>query len=142
MDIVRYQNGRGGMPTLMGRDPFRLLSDLIAPVTGAASWVAPLAYHEDEDGFTVTVDVPGVAEQDLDVTVSAAGLSVSGKREGRGEFHHELRLPESVDPQQTEARLDSGVLTIRLGRRPETKPRKIAIQGGASEQPALDAKSE
>lgn len=132
LNLFRYDNGRGvGMPGLLGWDPFRLMNDLVGP---APTWVAPVGYVEDDDGLTITFDVPGVDAKDLDITYRADGLVVSGKREGRGEFTHTLRVPDTLDVESASAELKNGVLSIRFGKRPETKPRKIAIQAGDPER--------
>ncbi len=97
---------------------------------------------ERQDGYVFQADVPGVREQDLDVTVENGQLMVSGARaagerkEGENYFLHERRygnftrvfkLPENADDGRVDAALDAGVLTITIGKRESAKPRKISF---------------
>ena len=92
----------------------------------------------------VRAEVPGLTEDDLELEVLGDTLTIQGKRvteveEGErwlhrerpvGEFYRTLKLPFRVDPEQVEARLDHGVLEVRM-RRPEAdQPRRIAITAG------------
>ncbi|MDG5818141.1 Hsp20/alpha crystallin family protein [Natronococcus sp. A-GB7] len=95
---------------------------------GAGTTTLDLADHDDE--FVVTVDVPGYESEDLDSRLSGETLYISGEREHgttderddsylRRErelesFSRQLTLPEPVDADGIEARVNNGVLTIRL----------------------------
>jgi HSP20 family protein len=86
----------------------------------------------EEKGLVLTADLPGVKEEDLDITVARNLLTVAGKREGRGTFARKLVLPEDVDGAGVNAALAHGVLTLTLPRKPEAQPRKIAITAAAA----------
>lgn len=103
----------------------------------------PVDIIEEDEGFLVTVDVPGVDKEDLDIAITRNILTVKGvkheesKQKNRksyrseswsGSFQRTLSLPESVDPDKVEAQLKNGVLSIRVAKREELKPRQIAIQ--------------
>jgi HSP20 family protein len=47
---------------------------------------------------------------------------------GFGSFERSIPLPAGVDPEKIDARLEHGVLTIRMAKRPEAKPRKIPVR--------------
>jgi HSP20 family protein len=91
--------------------------------------------HTDEMA-TVTVDMPGVDAQDLDLTFDAGTLSITGKR-GDQSYRYAVALGDTIDPDHIDAQLDKGVLTVQAHKRPETKPRKILI--GAASQKTLDS---
>lgn len=92
----------------------------------------------------VRAEVPGVAEDDLEVEVLGDTLTLKGKRlaevaEGErwlhrerpvGEFFRTLKLPFRVDPESVQARLDHGVLEIRMVRPEADQPRRIQITAG------------
>lgn len=99
---------------------------------------------DEGDAFVVTVDVPGYETDDLDVRLTGETLRVSGERERTVEdegreyvrrerrtdsFSRQVRLPEPADPDDVEARLRNGVLTLRI---PKVEPgegaRSIDIQ--------------
>jgi HSP20 family protein len=134
-NIVRYNNGRGhGMPSFFGWDPLRVFDELMSwePFGAQTVWTAlptSLRVHDDEDGATISVDMPGVDRDDVDLTVHAGTLTITGKR-GDQTYRYRVSLSDAIDPASLEAELDKGVLTIRATKRPEAKPRKIALSGG------------
>ncbi len=97
----------------------------------------------NEDGLLVTAEVPGVSPQDIEVSVIGETLTLSGARKpdelkegaryhrqerGYGKFSRTLQLPFPVSVEKIEANFKSGVLSIRLPRAEEDKPRKIAVK--------------
>jgi HSP20 family protein len=134
-NLTPYRNGRR-FGTLLGWDPTRLFADLatLHPPGSEVVWSAfssPLDVVHTDDGATITVDMPGVDAQDLDLTFEAGTLSITGKR-GERMYRYAVALDDTIDPDQIDAQLDKGVLTVHARKRPEVKPRKILI-GGASE---------
>jgi HSP20 family protein len=86
---------------------------------------------EDDEGFRVTVEVPGMDEEDIDVALAADRLTIRGERREekvrRGpnayglrrsyeRFQRSIVLPCPVDAERVEATLRRGVLTVRLPR--------------------------
>lgn len=102
----------------------------------------PVSVWQDEDRFYVEADVPGVGEQDLEVTVHKGMLFIRGERkaeEGRsysydgrawGRFERVITLPDQVQSEEVQAELSQGVLRITLPKSPETKPKKITLKTG------------
>jgi len=101
-----------------------------------------LTVAETETDVVVTIDLPGMSERDLEITVEDGILLVKGERtstvpEGAkmlfsnraaGEFERTLKIHDSIDPSSVDAVMEDGVLTIRMTRRPELKARKINIK--------------
>lgn len=99
---------------------------------------------ETEDTVHLYAFAPGVAKDDIELNVEDGMLFIRGRRslddesaEGRtyyrrerfsGEFTRAVRLPDYVDPENVEASLHNGVLTVRLRKREESRPRKIEIK--------------
>jgi HSP20 family protein len=106
-------------------------------VEGAA---APVSLWQDDDHIYVEADLPGITEQDVEVTVHKGVLFIRGERkfeEGRqylyngrtwGRFERAIRLPDEVDAAAVQAELSQGVLRVVLPKSPETKPRKIMLR--------------
>lgn len=99
---------------------------------------------EDEQGYTVKIELPGVQESDIELGVENRTLSVTAENE-LGEFpKYELvlnevpevryrtafALPQEVDDTKITATLKHGVLTLTLPKREEVKPHKIEIAIG------------
>lgn len=101
---------------------------------------APISLWQDEDHIYVEADLPGMGEQDVEVTVHKGVLYIRGERkaeEGRrylyngrawGRFERAITLPDAVDAASVQAELGQGVLRIALPKSPETKPRKITLK--------------
>jgi HSP20 family protein len=109
-------------------------------VLGQAWGGVPVAVWEDEDRFYVEADLPGMRDEDVEVTVHNGMLFIRGERkpgEGRaylyngrpfGRFERVINLPAAVNVDEVQARLADGVLAITLPKSPEAKPRKITLQ--------------
>lgn len=108
-------------------------------------WILPYScIHEDKDGdIVVTLEMPGVARENLGIEVENGELRVTGRRpEAKPEGEHLLRerregsyartftLDDTVDPESIEAAMTCGVLTITLHRKQAVKPRRIAVKAG------------
>jgi len=99
-----------------------------------------VAVWHDAANLYVEVDVPGVAESDLDITVHQGQLFVRGERkapEGRtylhnsqvtGRFARTITLPEEVQNDAVVAQCVDGVLRVTLPKRPEAQPKRITVQ--------------
>ena len=107
------------------------------------SWSsAPVAMWEDDDHIFIEAELPGVADEDVDVTVHNGRLFIRGELrpdEGRqylyngrsfGRFERMITLPEAVNAYEVEGTLRDGVLRVDLPKRPEAKPKKIALKMG------------
>jgi HSP20 family protein len=110
--------------------------------TGSA-WVPPLDVYETGDRFVVTMELPGIDPDAVDVTVEDSTLLVRGERQFYGEvpeeafhrverrygaFSRSLQLPPNANPEGIEASFDRGVLTIEVPKAEEAKPKKITIK--------------
>ena len=126
-------------------DPFRELNTLW-PNLDAVEFSPAFEVKETNDNYMFRADVPGVKEEDLEISRTGNRLTVSGKREAEkedkgdkfytyersyGDFTRSFTLPEGVDTNSVNADLKDGVLTVMLKKTPEMQPKKIAIQSGA-----------
>lgn len=130
-NMISNNSRRIGMPTLLGWDPLRLFDELLNwnPAGGETLWsAAPVYVKHEDDRVHITVDMPGVDAQDLDLTLEAGTLTIAGQR-GERVYRYGVALGNEYDASSVEAQLDKGVLTITAAKRPEAKPRKIALNG-------------
>ena len=112
-----------------------------ARMPSSSAWPR-LNLYDEGSNLVLKADVPGLSEKDVQVTLNESGLSISGERkvvppEGysahRQErpsftFSRSLTLPCKVNPEQTQALVKNGVLTVTLAKAPEAQPRQIAVQ--------------
>ena len=138
--VTAYRNGRR-FGALVAWDPVRFLDDLVTwqPPGSEVVWSAissPVNVQHTDDGATITVDMPGVDPNDLDLTFEAGMLSITGKR-GEQTYQYSVALGETIDPDQIDAQLDKGVLTVHAHKHAEARPRKILVAGAA--QKTLDS---
>ena len=119
-----------------------LLNDFFRPTSEATStWYAPISIWEDEDHFSVEVDLPGVQNDDIDVTVEKDVLQVTAEckppedertylhlERRYGKFERAVSLPDTIDCGSVEAELKDGILHIKLAKKPVTQPKKISVK--------------
>jgi HSP20 family protein len=103
-------------------------------------WVPLADLEETDDAYVVELELPGLADEDVDVQLDDRVLTVSGeirekKRTGIlhrrtrkvGRFHYTVTLPGELDEEHVEASLRDGVLTVRMPKSPQTRRRRIEI---------------
>jgi len=143
--------------SLIRRDPFREVMSLRSamdrlfdstffgrdwewePVSGHLS----LDVAESEDDYIVKASLPGINPDDLDITFSGKTLTIKGEykeeeteegtqyhlRERRfGSFARSISLPTTIESDAIEARYEAGVLTLRLPKTEEVKPKRISVK--------------
>src|SRR5580693_2435431 len=92
------------MRNLLGFDPFESLR---------ASWGYDYDVSRTEAGYAVEVPVPGYSSSQIDVSFKDGVVSVAGKSERRS-FTRSFTVPEDVNTDAIEARVENGMLTIEL----------------------------
>ena len=109
-----------------------------------AAGVFPLTnVTEDSDNYYVRAELPGITSDELDIQVTAKGISISGERkipvEGNnvkyhrrereaGKFSRTINLPENVDVNKVDASLKNGILTVIIPKSEVAKPRQITVK--------------
>jgi HSP20 family molecular chaperone IbpA len=100
----------------------RFLNDAFqAPVGG-------LKVEQSEEAWTLSLDVPGVAREQLAIDVDGAVVRVQTVEDAPRKFQAAYELPADIDAEATTAKLENGVLTLTLGKKkPVVTSRQIAI---------------
>ena len=111
--------------------------------TGSAKPFPPINLWANKDSVYVTTELPGCTSETIDLSVTGDALTIKGSRseekikEGEvyhrrerkcGEFERTVQLPFVVNPDNVEARFNTGVLTVKLMRSEADKPRTIQIK--------------
>jgi HSP20 family protein len=132
------------------QDRFNSFFENIAEASGkdqltAGTFVPAVDVYEDEHNLVLKLEIPGVNEDDLKVSLENSTLTVSGERKFEkeekeenfhrierryGSFTRTFRLPNTVDAEKVDANYDKGVLRITLAKRAEAKPRQIKVGSG------------
>jgi len=117
-----------------------------------SNFAPPVDVYEDEHNITLKIEVPGIDEKDINVTIENNTLTVRGERRFEkdekeenfhrvermyGSFTRSFTLPNTVDPEQVSAHYEKGVLKIRLAKKAEAKPKLIKV----NVEKTLEAKS-
>jgi len=117
-----------------------------------SNFAPPVDVYEDEHNITLNVEVPGIDEKDINVSIENNTLTVCGERRFEkdekeenfhrvermyGSFTRSFTLPNTVDPEQVIAHYEKGVLKIRLAKKAEAKPKLIKV----NVEKTLEAKS-
>ena len=84
----------------------------------------------DEDGVTLTINVPGYNDKLIDVSVSGDSLTIEGKSHtGSTEgFNHSFTINDNLDSDGISAIVIDGILTVSIPYAEEVKPRKIKVK--------------
>ena len=126
----------------------RLFEDsVVSPLSwrtlNGESTPAPLDVHQTDDEIVVTASLPGLKAEDVDITITGQTLAIRGEfkadekierdkylyRERRyGTFNRQLQLPVRVQGDAATASFEDGVLTLRIPKAEEVKPRQIQVK--------------
>ncbi len=88
-----------------------------------------LQVEQDDKGWTVTLDLPGVAKEDLAITIEGSIVRIETRAEARRQYQAAYELPQDLDAQASGARLENGVLTLTLAKQaPVSTARQIEIK--------------
>jgi HSP20 family protein len=128
------------MRDLMRWDPYAELGTMGSRELG---FVPSFEVKETKDSYVFKADLPGIRDEDLEISLTGSRLTVSGRREEEkrqederyyafersyGSFSRSFTLPEGIDLDHAQADLSNGVLTITVAKRPEVQPRKIEVK--------------
>lgn len=112
-----------------------------------ATWAPAADIYETENDLVAKVDLPGVQEADIDIRVENNTLAIRGDRKFEkevnedsylrverafGTFTRSFSLPNTVKVENIRANLQNGVLTLRMPKREEAKPKQIKISVSAN----------
>lgn len=137
------------MSNLMRYDPFEEMRSLQKQFFGDDLW-APLRQHmattdvytEDDKQLTVEAHLPHFNEKDVDISVDRGFLTIRAEkhereedkkkkyvvRESSSSFYRRVQLPEQADANKVEARMEDGILKVKVPFKELPAPKKIAIK--------------
>jgi HSP20 family protein len=101
----------------------------------------PIDVQSDDEAYLITAAVPGLSAEDVTVEVLEDLVTMSGEieLEENGDeqqllselhqsFYRQIRLPEAVNADEIEAKVEKGLLTVRIPKADESRPKKIEVK--------------
>ncbi len=128
------------MDEILAGWPFRTWRRLPAE---EMSWSPPLEMYEKDDKFVVRAELPGVKQEDIDISMAGDTLIIKGERKVSkevkeeeyhrcevcyGSFSRSIALPTAVDADKIEATYEDGILELDVPKAKEAKSSKIRIK--------------
>ncbi len=106
------RTSRNFVPRSYDRSFERFVNDAFSTSTRSA-----LNVEQDEKSWTLTLDVPGLSREDLIIGIEGAVIRIDSKAEARRQVNAAYELPQDIDVTASEAKLEHGVLTLKLAKR-------------------------
>jgi HSP20 family protein len=118
------------------------------------AWAPALDISERKDAYLVTVELPGLTPEDLDITMEDGLLTIQGERQFTSEsseqqyhrverrygaFRRAITLPAHVTAEGIQASFEDGVLQILVPKAEEATPKRIQVRPGRTEAPATSS---
>ncbi len=100
----------------------RLLNDTYRNLGGVG-----YELQEDDKAWMLSIDVPGVTKEELAIHVEGNKVKIETSREARRQFKASYELPQDIDVEACAAKLENGVLMLRLAKVPQAQGRQIQI---------------
>jgi len=150
MSLIRYQYPQlSQWPSFNRLSSLRTELDRLFDFTGTSrdsglfsGWTPALDVFDEKDNFVVSVELPGLKKEEINLSFQDGVLSISGERkqavenkEGQtfrseryfGKFQRSVTLPATVDAAKISASYKDGILSVTLPKAEEAKPKQIAV---------------
>jgi HSP20 family protein len=120
------------------------------------AWAPAVDISERKDAYLVTVELPGLKPEDLDITMEDGLLTIQGERQFTSEsseqqfhrverrygaFRRSITLPAHVTAEGIQASFEDGVLQLLIPKAEEAKPKRIQVRPGRTEIPAASSEA-
>lgn len=86
-----------------------------------------LAVEEKDGGYTLTLELAGFKNEEVDVELERGILTIEAKN-ARNEVVRQLFVGRDIDPDTVDAQLEHGLLTVKLSKTAAAKPRKVQVR--------------
>ena len=158
MADIAVQKKNGGEGAAMARrdwDPFRVMREILrwdpfremapGPALDIPGYSPAFEVKETKEAFVFKADLPGIKEQDIEVSVAGNRLTISGRREAEkeekgdtfytyersyGSFTRAFTLPDQTDGEHVKAELKNGELTVVIPKTAAAVAKRIPVASG------------
>ncbi|MDP1930737.1 MAG: Hsp20/alpha crystallin family protein [Gammaproteobacteria bacterium] len=119
------------------------LFDHATPSLFSGDWSPTVNIREEESGFVIEADIPGVDPKDVQVYMDRGSLCIKGERHeerkekksgyklqesAHGTFERRFLMPETADASNITAKGRHGILTVTIAKKPANKPQLIKVE--------------
>ena len=141
MSLVRYEPW--GLLNQLSKELDRSFRGTENSDVATSDWTPAVDIKENNDGFVIVADIPGVNPKDIEVHMENGVLSIKGERETEkkeekegykrversyGSFYRRFSMPETADATKINAKSKNGVLEVTIPKQEKVQPRKIDVQ--------------
>ena len=84
--------------------------------TRLAGRQVPCTVEQDDQSFTLSFDVPGIGKDNLTIGIEGSVVRIETKEDAPRQYRCAYELPQEIDTATSQAKLDNGVLTVKLGK--------------------------
>jgi len=107
-------------------------------------WIPAIDMYEKDNNYIVKAELPGLKEEDVDVSVVGDRLTIKGEKKAEtevkeenyyrsersyGSFFRSIDLPPDANPDKVEASYDDGILEVAIPKTAAVKPKKVKVSG-------------
>jgi HSP20 family protein len=150
MSMQLHENRQAGVPErweplgdleLATERMRRLLEQTFGQLSSTVGWVPLVDIEEQDDAYVVEAEIPGVKRDDVNIELVGNEVVVSGEIKERerkgilrrstrrvGAFEYRVVLPENIDRDAIDAKLDDGVLIVRIPKAEQAQRRRIDVK--------------
>jgi HSP20 family protein len=158
MTLIRRSSSPFGDLLSLRQAMDRLFEESFVPRSW--SWgdnaLVPLDVYTSADEVVVEASLPGIKPEDVDITVEGDTLTLTGETQSsrneedgstvfreirRGRFTRTLTLPSGLEPDKAKATFEDGILTVRIPKAEQVKPRQIKISSDGQHEKAAEVKA-
>lgn len=87
------------------------------------------AYTQDETAFSLSLDVPGIAKDQLAIAIEGAVVRITSKEGAARQYRAAYELPQEIDAALSNAKLENGVLSLKLVKKvPVSNASELVVQ--------------
>lgn len=146
--LTRFDPMRA-MRDLLQWDPFREMAPMFpnVPALDRSGFNPSFDVTETKDAYEFRADVPGVKQDELEISVTGNRIQISGRRDSEnesqsenaytyerryGSFTRSFTMPDGADLEHAKSELEEGVLTLIVPKRAGAQAKKIAISTSAA----------
>lgn len=128
-------------------EPFNLLREFDTAFRGGSAddtvWSPRVNIVENEQGYSISAELPGVSKEDIDIDLKDNTLSISGEKKAEskeendnfirvessyGKFERSFHVSDDIDVNNVNASFKDGVLKVELRKKEEAKPKQIKVE--------------
>jgi len=155
--IAVTRNRGSALDSLLGmsREMDRLAGTMWPDVDGGTIPVMPAEVVETGDEIRFDIEMPGFRSEDLEITLENNVLTIAGEKKVQreeerkesdyrlferryGRYQRSFTVPPTVRGEECEAHYENGVLSVRVPKSEEAKPRRILVKAGSDSGRRID----